>query len=83
MWRDDGLPDSVGGDYAAELEGLQLVMALWVIRDIRFVILHQTINDAKKKLSEDRRSARLNAFHEFTSALRLVTEVERLALRWI
>lgn len=73
LWEDDNLPDSIGGDYASELEGLQLVMELWVIRDIRFVILRETINDAKRKISEDRRSARLNALREFTSALWLVS----------
>jgi hypothetical protein len=72
LWRGDPLPDTVDEKYYSELEGLQLVLALWVMRDIRFVILPQTISDAKKKLSEERRQDRINAFEEFVSALRLV-----------
>jgi hypothetical protein len=72
LWEGDGLPDSVGQDYAAELEGLQLLLGLWVFRDIRFLILPDTIEDAKKKLSPERRGDRIRAFEEFAAALRLV-----------
>jgi hypothetical protein len=47
---------------------------LWVLRDIRFVILPATITDATKKLSQERRASRLNAFREFASALQLVSD---------
>ncbi|WP_189210292.1 hypothetical protein [Actinokineospora fastidiosa] len=72
LWRGDPLPETVDENYSSELEGLQLVLTLWIMRDIRFVILPQTISDAKKELSEERRLNRINAFEEFVSALRLV-----------
>ncbi len=54
-------------------KGLQFLVALWVLRDIRFIILPTTITDAKRKLTQERRASRLNAFREFTSALQLVS----------
>ncbi|MDQ2846809.1 MAG: hypothetical protein M3Y77_10770 [Actinomycetota bacterium] len=73
LWRREGLPESLEeGNYLA-LEGLELLLALWVVRDIRFVVLPQVIDDAKKRLSDQRRQARINAFQEFVGALRLVS----------
>ncbi|KAA2261685.1 hypothetical protein F0L68_15660 [Solihabitans fulvus] len=72
LWRGDLSTDSIDEKYCAELEGLQLLLTLWVMRDIRFVILPQTISDAKKKLSAERKGNRITAFEEFVSALRLV-----------
>jgi hypothetical protein len=72
LWQGDGLPDSLGQKHAEELEGLQLLLSLWVLRDIRFVILPDSIDDAKKQLSPERRENRIRAFDEFASALRLV-----------
>jgi hypothetical protein len=73
LWEDNELPDRLGEEYVSELEGLQFVMALWVLRDIRFMVFPESVVDATKKLSLGRRASRLNAFHEFTSALRLVS----------
>ena len=73
LWEGDGLPDVQDDNFTGELEGLQLLIALWVLRDIRFIILPSSINDAKKKLSAERRTGRLKAFGEFASALRLVS----------
>lgn len=74
LWRGEPLPESLGDGYGAELEGLQLILGLWVLRDIRFVILPDTIDDAKKQLLPERRHSRINAFQEFASALRLVAD---------
>jgi len=68
----DDLPDQRDEEYTGELEGLQFLIALWVLRDIRFMILPESVIDATKKLSLERRASRLKAFHEFVSALRLV-----------
>jgi hypothetical protein len=57
LWKGESIP--VDGDYGAELEGLQLILGLWVMRDIRFVILPDTIDDAKKQLSPERRGVRV------------------------
>jgi hypothetical protein len=73
LWEGDGLPDVQDDNFAGELEGLQFLIALWVLRDIRFIILPSSINDAKKKLPAERRASRFRAFDEFTSALRLVS----------
>jgi len=76
LWQGDGLPDSIEQKYVAELEGLQLLLSLWVVRDIRFMILPDSIDDAKKRLSPERRGERLRAFKQFASALRLVESGE-------
>jgi hypothetical protein len=74
LWQGRDLPDELGAEYTGELEGLQFLVALWVLRDIRFVILPATVTDAKRKLSQERRVSRLNAFRGFTSALQLVSD---------
>lgn len=74
LWQGRDLPDQLGEEYTGELEGLQFLVALWVLRDIRFVILPPTITDAKRKLTQERRASRLNAFREFVSALQLVSD---------
>ena len=74
LWQGCDLPDQLGEEYAGELEGLQFLVALWVLRDIRFIILPATITDAKRKLTEERWASRLNAFREFVSALQLVSD---------
>jgi hypothetical protein len=58
--------------YEDELEALQLVVALWVVRDIRFHVLPRVFTDAKRKLDERRLRNRLNAWEQFAAALRLV-----------
>lgn len=76
LWEGGNLSDFADGDYAGELEGLQLLTALWVLRDIRFVVLPASIRDAKKRLSAERQADRIRAFEEFTSALTLVSSGE-------
>lgn len=74
IWRQQDLPESMEeGNYLA-LEGLELLLALSVVRDIRFVVLPAVIDDAKKRLSDQRRRNRINAFQEFAGALRLVSD---------
>ncbi|MFD0732293.1 hypothetical protein [Planotetraspora mira] len=73
LWEGNDLPVVADENYASELEGLQLLIALWVLRDIRFIILPASINDAKKRLSAERKAHRIRAFEEFTSALGLVS----------
>src|SRR5580693_6006369 len=45
LWQGHSLPDELGDEYTGELEGLQFLVALWVLRDIRFIILPATITD--------------------------------------
>lgn len=74
LWADTELPETIPEDHHSELECLQLVFALWVIRDVRIVVLNECIDDAKKQLREEQRSARVNAFEEFSHALRLTPD---------
>ncbi|TDB81069.1 hypothetical protein E1182_06675 [Micromonospora sp. KC721] len=49
LWADDNVVNLVSGeDYATDLESLQLVLALWAVRDIRFIMLAASVDDAKK-----------------------------------
>lgn len=76
LWNGDSLPDEVG-EAGEELEGLQVVMSLWVIRDIRFRIPEGVLDDSKRKpLSPERRARRLHAWKEFELALQLVADEE-------
>ena len=72
LWEGECLPDVVPGAYGEELEGLQIVMAIWILRDIRFYILDATSRDAKTALSIRRLEQRLEAFREFAGALSCV-----------
>lgn len=77
LWQGDSPPDIADDEeYASELECLQLVIGLWTIRDIRFRILPATVVDAKRRLSADRRRARIRAFEEFAHAIELVNSSE-------
>jgi hypothetical protein len=73
LWEGGELPDVPDHNYRSELEGLQLLIALWILRDIRFVILPQSINDAKRSSPQSGAPADLGAFDGFASALRLVS----------
>lgn len=76
LWNGDSLPDEVG-EAGEELEGLQMVMSLWVVRDIRFRILEGVLDDSKRKpLSPERRAHRLHAWNEFELALQLAADEE-------
>lgn len=73
MWTGDSVVDLVSDEeYATDLESLQLILGLWAVRDLRFIMLEASIDDAKKALSQERRVQRLLAFEEFTAALSLV-----------
>ncbi len=74
LWSGRELPTELDDEYLSDLECLQLVMALWAIRDIRFVVLRESVDDAKKKLSQERRLLRRNAFDEFACALVLTPD---------
>ena len=72
LWEGDSLPARVAGRYGEELEALQLIVSIWVMRDIRFQVLRRTLEDAKSTLTARRRSQRQQAFVEFSSALALI-----------
>lgn len=70
LWNGDPLPDLVPG-HGEELEGLQLIIGLWVLRDIRFRILSRVLTDAKRRLPGERRAEREKALQEFAAALEI------------
>ncbi len=73
LWHGDDLPEATG-EYGLQLEALQLVMALWVLRDVRIVLLPASISDARKQLAPERYAARRQAFAEFARAISLVAD---------
>ncbi len=75
LWEDESLPDGMG-DYGDELEALQLIFAVWVIRDLRFHIVPRALVDAKRKLGKRRLGERIKALEKFAAALRLVESGE-------
>ncbi|OHV03431.1 hypothetical protein [Mycobacterium talmoniae] len=73
LWEGESLPDLVPGERGEQLEALQIIVTLWVLRDIRFHILARTIDDSKKRnLSEERRLQRRTAWREFRAAIAVV-----------
>jgi hypothetical protein len=71
LWQGESLVGELGG-YGEELEALQLIVAVWVIRELRFHVLPRVLVDAKRKLSQERLDQRANALENFAAALRLV-----------
>jgi len=75
LWDGESLSALLPGERGEQLEALQVVVTLWVLRDIRFHVLRRTVTDAKKQnLSPERRAQRLAAWHEFCRAIRLVAD---------
>lgn len=73
IWLEDVEVDS---EYGEELEALQLIMAVWVIRDIRFFLPEALRWDSRSRLSAERRRQRTRAIREFDMALQLVGEFD-------
>lgn len=71
LWEGQSLPALVPL-YGEELEALQIIMAVWILRDIRFHILTATLSDARQALSPRRLEQRVEAFREFAGALSFV-----------
>ena len=75
LWDGEPLPGAMPTQQGEELEGLQVLVSLWVLRDIRFHILPGVIDDSRRRpLAESRRKRRLHAWEEFCAALALVED---------
>lgn len=75
LWDGEPLPEVLPSEQGEELEGLQMLVSLWILRDIRFHILPGVIDDSKRKpLAPSRRLRRLHAWEEFCAALALVED---------
>lgn len=73
LWKGEPLSALLPGERGEQLEALQIIVSLWVLRDIRFHILPRIIDDSKKQqLSEVRRAHRRTAWSEFCAAIALV-----------
>ena len=72
LWEGASLPELIPGTHGEELEGLQIVTAISVLRDIRFYVLQGTLGDAKRALDARRLGERLQALREFAGALNAV-----------
>lgn len=70
MWRGEAMAQLHGGEYGEHLEALQLILAVWVLRDIEFVMLKESLRDSKRgKLGPDLVKRNREAWREFHSAL--------------
>lgn len=76
LWDGEPLPQAIPAEQGEELEGLQMLISLWVLRDIRFHILFGVIDDSKKQLAPRRRRQRVHAWKEFCAALALVEDAD-------
>lgn len=72
LWRGEEL---VGSEptHSEQLEALQVIMALWVLRDIRMAILPGTVVDSRKaQVPADRQRRRSQALHQFFAAIDVI-----------
>ncbi|PUB26815.1 hypothetical protein C8K30_10542 [Promicromonospora sp. AC04] len=77
LWEGESLPELMPTEQGEELEGLQMIVSLWVLRDIRFHILPGVIDDSKRKpLAQTRKQQRIHAWEEFCAAISLVEDAE-------
>lgn len=66
----EGKPASIEDpDYAAEVDALEVILKLWVIRDIQFHLPEELITDAKRVLAAERQLQRARAVDQFAAAL--------------
>lgn len=77
LWDGESLPDEIASSHGEELEGLQLIITLWVLRDIRFHVPRFFLRDSKRKpLSDQQQQQRRTAMREFLRAISLVADGE-------
>lgn len=75
LWQRASMPE-FSSSYGDQLEALQIIFALWVVRDIRFHLPSRILVDAKRQLSGRNVSERRMALDAFSSALSLVESGE-------
>jgi len=76
LWHQDSLADVAPGARGEQLEALQVIVSVWIVRNIQFHLLNEVLSDARGELSERRRSERLNGWQSFCQALELVDDRE-------
>ena len=70
MWAGESVAKAHVGEYGEHLEALQLILAVWVLRDIEFVMLKESLRDSKRrKLAPHLDKRNRKAWMEFYSAL--------------
>jgi hypothetical protein len=82
MWKDvpvsSVIEEPLDEDFQSQLECLQLLLALWLVRDVRFVVLSASLADVdsrrRARFTPERRRQRRRAFSEFAEALAFVAE---------
>ncbi len=77
IWELSDFPAEIDPKFAAELDALRVILALWVARDVRLSVLPRTLSDSKKKtLAFDRVQQRRRAFDSFVLATTLVANCD-------
>lgn len=70
MWVGAPVAELHAGEYGEHLEALQLILAVWVLRDIEFVMLKESLSDSKRrKLAPNLDQRNRKAWMEFYNAL--------------
>lgn len=76
LWFGKVMGDVLPPERGDQMESLQLIMALWVLRDIRFRLLPEFMSDSRRGLPAERVAQRSKAWGQFCSALALVAAKE-------
>lgn len=53
MWTGEPLTEGRDDEYSEHLEALQLILAVWVLRDIELVMLKKSLRDSKRLFAVD------------------------------
>lgn len=70
LWSGDSVVGLKDQEHGEDLEALQLILATWVLRDIQFVMLRQSLRDSKKRAIPPERDQRnRRGWDEFYRAL--------------
>jgi len=72
IWQAAEWNPAVQGEYRLELEALQIIMAIWVMRDVRFFVLDETLRDSRRALSARTLEHRRVAWQELANAVRAI-----------
>ena len=80
LWRGEPMADLVTGEYGEELDALQILLALYVVRDIEIEILRRTVSDFKSSASEQYRDRNRRAMREFETAIHHFAEGRETSL---
>lgn len=66
---EDERPAKVSGQYAKDLDALAQILDLWLLRDIRFIVLPRALSDAKKRQLSKKVARKMVSMERIANAL--------------